>query len=118
MNQMSNEAKLDMLADMLDPVGEIISDREVLLPAKDGHIAKALQAAIRRHKGAVLAIMAAVEGEDPDTYRLDGAVLLLKAMAKWNELQGIAQELFPSAPQSEAAASSGAAMENTEEEGL
>lgn len=117
MKTMTNEQKLDLLADMMDPVGEIVGDREVLALASNGRVAQALQAAIRNHKGEVLAIMAAVEGEDPATYRLDGAVLLLKAIAKWNELQEIVKTLFPSPPQSAAAASSGVLMENTEEKG-
>lgn len=117
MKPMSNEEKLELLADLMDPVGEIIGDEDVLKLAADMKLAAAAAQAIRGHKGAVLRILAAIEGEDPEKYHLDGAVLLVKALARLNEIQEITKELFPTHAQSAAAASSGRAMEATTEKG-
>lgn len=117
MKAMTNEQKLDLLADLMDPLGEIAGDRAILKLASEGGVAQALAQAIRGHKGAVIRIMAAIEGEEADGYRLDGAVLLIKALAKWNAIQDIVTELFPTPAQSAAAASSGPATEATQEKG-
>jgi hypothetical protein len=111
MKPMSNEDKLDLLADLMDPVGEIIGDGAVLKLAAETKLSAAAAQAIRGHKGAVLRILAAIEGEDPETYHLDGAVLLVKALARLNEIQQITRELFPTQAQSADAAYSGPAME-------
>lgn len=109
--QSANYDKLDLLCELIEPIGEIIGDKEALLLWKGGSRAEGIKKMIRDHKGAVIRVMAAIEGEDPATYRIDGAVLLLKAVAKFNELQTLAEALFPSSAQSADGASSGPAMD-------
>lgn len=105
--QNANYDKLDLLCELIDPIGEIIGDKEALLLWKGGSRADGIKQMIQKHKDAVIRVLAAIEGEDPDTYRIDGAVLLLKVVAKFSELQSLADALFPSAAQSADGTSSG-----------
>lgn len=105
--QNANYDKLDLLCELIDPIEEIIGDKEALLLWKGGSRAAGIKRMIQKHKDAVIRVLAAIEGEDPDTYHIDGAVLLLKVVAKFSELQDLADALFPSAAQSADGASSG-----------
>lgn len=105
--QSANYDKLDLLCELIDPIGEIVGDPEALLLIKGGKRAAGVKAMIKNHKAAVVRVLAAIEGEDPETYRIDGGVLLIKLIAKFNELQDLADALFPSQAQNAGGASSG-----------
>lgn len=107
----TNYDKLDLLAELIDPMSEIFTDPEALLCWKGGRRAEGVKLMVKNHKDAIVRILAAIEGEDPETYRIDGAVLMLKLIVKYNELKELADALFPSAAQSADDASSGPAME-------
>ena len=111
----ANYDKLDLLAELIDPMGEILTDREALLCWKAGRKADGLRLMIVNHKAAIVEILARLEGEDPASYRIDGGALLLKLIAKWNELQEMAEVLFPSRAQSADAAYSGPVTDATRE---
>lgn len=108
-----NYDKLDMLAEMLEPIGEIAGDREAMALWRRGARVEAIKRMIVAHKDAVIRILAAIEGEDPETYTLDGGILLLKILAKFRELREVAEALFPTQAPRGAAASSGAATGDT-----
>jgi len=114
----ANYDKLDMLVDLIDPMTEIITDPEALLLWKAGKRAEALKRMIGAHKAAVVRALAIIEGEDPERYQIDGGVLLLKLIAKWNELQQLADALFPSSAQSAGGASSGPATASIAESAI
>ena len=110
---MSNEDKLDLLAELIEPAGEILSDQAALAAWRDGDRRGGLQRLIRGHKGAIIEILARLEGRDPAEYELDGGALLLKLLARWNGLKELAEALFPLPAQSADAGRSGPATEAT-----
>lgn len=97
---MDNGDKLDLLADLIEPVGELLGDREALAAWRDGDRGGCLRRLIRGHKGAIVEILARLEGRDPAEYQLDGGALMLRLLAKWGELRELAEALFPSPAQS------------------
>ena len=109
-----NYDKLDRMADMIEPLGEILGDREAMAAWRDGRRAAALRALIVGHRAAVVRLLAAFEGKAPEAYALDGGVLLVKLVYRFNELQELANALFPSRAQNAGGASSGPVTENTE----
>lgn len=74
---MSNEDKLDLFADVLEPVAEIISDEAFAAAMKKRPI-DAVKVALKAHKGAVLAIMARIDNKPVSEYRMNGLVLFAR----------------------------------------
>lgn len=69
-SEIKGEAALDVLADILEPATEILTDEEIKAATEDKNV-KLIQIAkiaIKKHKRAVIEILAAVEQEDPDEY--------------------------------------------------
>ena len=69
LSDIKGERALDVLADMIEPVAEIMGDKEIAAVLQSGKApAKAIKLSLKNHKKAVLAMMAAIDGEDPETY--------------------------------------------------
>jgi len=112
MNERTNEEVLDLFADLLEPVGEILSDKELsTLVQEKGKQLKAVQIAIKKHKTAIIQILARVDGVDPAEYKVNILTLPVKLMQFVNRPE--VQELFTSQGQKGEPASSGSATENT-----
>ena len=110
---MNNEDRLELFADLVEPAGEVIGDREVAKLLQDGKIAKAVKTAIKGHKTAVIEILARLDGVEPSAYNVPGPIgLTIKLINLFNDPE--MQQLFQSGPQSDLAASSGPVMANTE----
>lgn len=63
------EEALDKLVDLLEPVIEITSDKEIAALAKEKPpVFKIVRLAIKNHKKQVIEILAILDGEDPKTY--------------------------------------------------
>ena len=114
----SNEDKLDLLADLLDPVSLLAADGELMKLAKAGQRKSAIQRLLRNHKPELIEILALIEGEDPQAYRIEGPMVAVKLLAWISDNKEIIDGLFPTPAQSADAASSGQRMENTGGEGL
>lgn len=113
MREYTNEEQLDRFAELLEPIVEIFND-----PAVSAGInvspAKAIAAAIKSHKKAVITVLAYAEGCDPGEYKVpDPMTLLFKAVTLMQRPE--LAVLFPSLAQSEGSASSGPVMESTED---
>lgn len=111
----TNEEQLELFADLLEPAAEIIGDKEVaeILRGK-GKPVTAVKLAIKNHKSAVIALLAALEGEDVNSYKVPSpAVLTMKLLAFLNSDE--LKDLFISQPQKTGAGSSGAATESTKD---
>lgn len=108
----SNEENLELFADLLEPVAEILTDPEVTDKIKDGgKPITAIKAAIKGHKTAIVEILAALEGVDPEEYIVPPpAQLLMKIVTLVNDPE--IQNLFTLQGQPDPAASSGSATEN------
>ena len=112
LSEYQGEAALDILADLIEPAGEIMSDKEIGEVFKKNRF-KAIGMAIKNHKKAVMHIMAIMDGVPVDEYKCNVFTLPVKILELLNTPE-LAQ-LFPSQGQTGDANSSGSASENTEE---
>lgn len=114
LSDFKGEKALDVLADILEPAVELMTDKEIIALFRSGKKAKAVSTAIKNHKKAVISILAATEGVDPEDYQPNVLSLPAKLLEILNdqELMSLFQSQGP-----ENKTSSGSAMENTEADG-
>lgn len=112
LSEYQGEAALDILADLIEPVGEIMSDKEIGEVFKKNRF-RAIGLAIKNHKKAVMQIMATIDGVPVEEYKCNVFTLPVKILELLND-QDIVQ-LFTYQGQTGGANSSGSASENTEE---
>lgn len=112
MRERTNEETLDLFAFLLEPVAELLADQQLVDLLKNSTPLKAVQFAAREHKKAVIEILARLDGEEPDEYKVNLIQIPIKLLKLLNDPQ--VQELFSSQDQTSTAASSGPATENTE----
>lgn len=108
-----DEKALDLLADIIEPAAEIMSDQEVIETAKGENMARTASVILKRHKKAVIAVLAALDGVPVEEYHCNVFSLPAKLLELFND-PDIAQ-LFSFAGQTEDETSSGSRMESTEE---
>ena len=65
LSEYQGEASLDILADLIEPAGEIMTDKEIGEVFKKNRF-KAIGLAIKNHKKAVMQIMATIDGVPVD----------------------------------------------------
>ena len=112
----SNDDKLDLFADLLEPVAVMLADDNVTGVIKRGEPAiRVVRNAIKLHKDQAIEILARLEGVEPDEYEFDGMRVTMKLLGYFNrpDVQKMVNELFTSPRKSADGASSGAATENT-----
>ena len=114
LSEIKGEQALDVLADLIDPVSEIVADKEIYsaVKAKVPSL-KVAKLAIKAHKKAVISILAILDGADPEQYQPNIFELPKKLMEIIND--PMVEELFTSQSQPITGASSGSAMEITED---
>ena len=115
LSDLKGEKALDALADLLEPVVELMTDNDIVRLFKSGQKIKAVARAIKEHKKAVITILAVTEGADPATYEPNVLSLPAKMLEILNDQE--LMSLFQSQGQKEKT-SSGSAMVNTEAEKL
>jgi len=113
--EQQNYDKLDMMADIIEPLGEIISDSNVMTAWRNGQRGASVAAMIRNHKEGVVAILAALDGVPVEEYEVKPEEVVLKLLARLSEMKDVVKAIFPTRAQSAAGASSGHATENTED---
>ena len=114
LSDIKGEKALDVIADLLDPVAEIMGDKEISEILQSGKAPiKAIKLALKNHKRAVLDMMAAIDGEDPETYQPSIFVLPKRLLELLNDPE--VQRLFGSQEQTSDGISSGPVQENIEE---
>lgn len=79
------EDALDVLADILEPAAEIMTDDEFKRLMRANKKLKAIKVALKQHKFAVLTILAVMDGEDVSTYSPGLAVLPIKLLELLND---------------------------------
>lgn len=114
------DAALDLVADLIDPVTEIMSDPVVAAAYRGtekepGSKAKAIKVAIKTHKKAVTTILALMDEEDPKTYEPSAMVIPVRLLQILNDPD--MNSLFTSADQSSEENTSGSVSENSKAEG-
>ena len=112
LSEYQGEAALDILADLIEPAGEIMSDKEIGDVFKKNRF-KAIGLAIRNHKKAVMQILATMDGVPVEEYKCNVFSLPVKILELLNDPDIV--QLFQYQGQTGDANSSGSASENTEE---
>ena len=112
LSEYQGEAALDILADLIEPAGEIVSDKEIGEVFKKNRF-RAIGLAIKNHKKAVMQIMAIMDGVPVDEYKCNVFTLPAKILELLNDPALI--QLFTYQGQTGDAKSSGSVSENTEE---
>lgn len=111
LSEYQGEAALELLADLIEPAGEIMSDKQIGDIFKENRF-KAIGLAIKNHKKAVMQIMAAMDGVPVDEYKCNVFSLPVKILELLNEPYLV--QLFTYQGQTGDAKSSGSVSENTE----
>lgn len=106
------EKALEVLGDLIEPVGEILSDKAILDAWKENRY-RAIGIAIKNHKKAVIEVLATIDGVPVEEYKCNIFTLPLKVLELLND--PMLTQLFTSQGQTGDAISSGSASENTEE---
>lgn len=112
----TNDDKLELFADVLEPVAVILADDEVTGTIKrDEPAIRVVRNAIKLHKEQVIEILARIDGVDPEEYKFDPIRVTMKLLGFFNrpDVQHMVNEVFTSPRKSADGASSGAATENT-----
>ena len=112
LSEYQGEAALDVLADLIEPAGEIMSDKEIGKVFKKNRF-NAIGMAIKNHKKAVMQILAAMDGVPVDEYKCNVFTLPVKILELLNDQELV--QLFTYQGQTGDAISSGSASENTED---
>lgn len=113
LSEIKGEKALDVLADLIEPASEIMTDKMVVATAKSGQKMRAIKLAIKNHKKAVIEILAALDGaEDVDSYEVNVLTLPVKFVEIFNDPD--VMSLFTLQGQKTEKTSSGSATENTE----
>ena len=112
LSEFKNEAALELLANIIEPAGDIMADPLVGKAYAESKI-KAVAVAIKNHKDAVIKILAALDGKPVEEYSCNVFTIPIKLLEILNDPE-LAQ-LFTSQGQTGDAISSGSALANTEE---
>ena len=112
LSEYHGEAALDILAELIEPAGEIMSDKHLGEVFKKNRF-KAIGMAIKNHKKAVMQILATMDGVPVDEYKCNVFSLPVKILEILNDPEMI--QLFQYQGQTGDAKSSGSASVNTED---
>lgn len=106
---------LDILADIIEPAAAILADNEVRAVFESGRPKlQAVKAMIKSHKKEVTEILAAFDGEDPETYKPGLFTLPIRLIEILNDPDLLA--FFEQQGQITTSAFSGSATVNTQAE--
>lgn len=111
LSEFKDEEALDLLAEIIDPVTEIMSDDEVKKASEKG-IQSVVKAIIKNHKKSIIAVMAALDGVDVKDYHFNVLTLPIKILEMLNDKELV--DFFQFQVQMISESHSGNAMENTE----
>ena len=86
LSEIKGEAAIDVLVDILDPASEIIGDKEIELAVKNNATRmQIVKIALKNHKKAVIAILAALDGKKPEDYEVSVLTLPVKLLEVLND---------------------------------
>lgn len=112
LSEYHGEEALDLLADMIEPISEIMTDKEIGETWKTNRF-KAIKLAIKNHKKAVIEVMALLDGVPVEEYKCNLFTLPMKILEILNDPNLV--QLFTYQGQTGDAKSSGSVLESTEE---
>lgn len=113
LSEIKGEQAIDVLADLLDPIAEVLTDKEFINAFNTGEQKiKIVRLVLKKHKKAALTALAVLDGVDPEEYKPSLIEIPKKLLDLLNDPE--LTNLFPSAPQTSQKISSVRASENTE----
>ena len=112
LSEYQGEEALDLLADMIEPISEIMTDKEIGEIWKTNRF-KAIKLAIKNHKKAVIEVMALLDGAPAEEYKCNLFTLPFKILELLNDPALV--QLFTYQGQTGDAKSSGSVTVNTVE---
>ena len=112
--EIKGDDAFDLVADMLEPAAEIMSDKKVKTAYYTKNTASAVKVAIKGHKDAVRLILALLNEEDTQTYDPSVADIIKGAIEIFNDKA--LQDLFTLPDQKPEEDTSGSASESSKEE--
>lgn len=113
LSEIKGQKAIEVIADIIEPATDILSDPKVKLAARSKNIAAAASIALKNHPAQVLRVLAVLDGEDPETYAPSLLEIPKKLIDLLNDPEVSA--LFTSSDQNEAEKSSGPQSENIED---
>lgn len=113
LSEIRGEDALDVLADVIEPATEIMTDSAVRTLVRAGKSTQAIKVVLKKHKQAIIKILAIMDGEDVETYSPGFAVLPVKLLELLNDPD--MQQVFGLQGQMGDGTTSGSVTENIEE---
>lgn len=111
LTEIKGDNALDLIADLLEPATEIMSDKSVKTAYETGNMASAVKVAIKGHKDAVKLILALLNEQDVDTYEPSVAEIVKGTLQILSDKA--LQDLFTLPNQNPVEDTSGSASEST-----
>lgn len=112
LSEIKGEKAIEVIAGIIEPATEIMTDTEFRDVARSGNRPKAVSIALKNHKRAILDILAVLDGEDPSTYNPSVLSIPKKLLELFNDPELISLFMLPD--QTVEASSSGLRSENIE----
>lgn len=84
LSEYTNEKAAEILADLLDPAGEIFSDKKFTESLQDSPISAA-KIALRKHSKSVIDVLAILDGVPREKYAVNPMQILSKFIAVLND---------------------------------
>ena len=114
LSEYKNEQAIELLADIIEPLGEILSDAELKNAFKAKvKLTKFAKIILKKHKSEVVEILAALDGKEVEDYECDIVSVPMKLLEILNDPMLL--DFFASQPKTKHEQSSGAVMEVTTE---
>lgn len=110
LSEIKGDKALDMLADLMDPSAEIMSDKDFAIAMRNKKTSDAVKIVLRNHKKSITQILAIMDDVDPSKYEVRLVTLPLKIVELLNDPYLL--NLFTSQGQEIEEESSGSATEN------
>lgn len=85
LSEFKNEAALDLLADIIEPVSHILADKRCSELLKKRNIPKAVKVILKQHKNEVIEVMAALDGKTVEEYECNVFTLPMKLLELLND---------------------------------
>ena len=116
LSDFENEEALDLLADIIEPASEIMSDQKVVGILRSGKPTMfAVAEILKSHKKSTIEIIAAIHRKKPEEVKFNVITVTRDILDILNDPQ--VQQVFTSQSQNSESMSSGSAMESTKEDG-
>lgn len=85
LSEIRGEAALDLLADIIEPAAEIMSDPKIKILYEKKDRAALIKAVIKDHKRSIIEILAAIDGVPAKDYEVSIFTLPIKVLELFND---------------------------------